>query len=76
MSAAATLSFLNLQMYAGLTIAGVTNGMYRIDYATDLGISNSWRTLTNIVLPESPYCFLDMQSAGAPRRFYRAKLVP
>ena len=74
-SSSATLSLLSLQMYAGLTIVGPVGGNYQIDYRNDLNNTN-WFNLTNIVLPSSPYLFIDAASPQSPRRFYRAVLVP
>ncbi len=74
-SSAATLSLLNLNMFAGLTIVGQLGGSYQIDYRSNLNITN-WINITNIVLPSSPYLFIDTASPQYPQRFYRAVLVP
>jgi N-acetylneuraminic acid mutarotase len=75
-SSAATLSFLSLNTYAGLIIVGKVGGNYEIDYRTNLN-SGSWTTLTNILLPSSPYLFIDTnQPANTGQRFYRALLLP
>ncbi len=74
-SANATLSLLSLNMYAGLTIVGAVGGNYQIDYRNDLNNTN-WLNLTNVVLPSSPYLFIDPASPQHPTRFYRAVLVP
>ena len=74
-SSSATLSLLNLNMYAGLTIVGQVGGNYQIDYRNDLNNPN-WTNLTNVVLPSSPYLFIDTASSQYSQRFYRAVLVP
>ena len=74
-SSSATLSLLSLNMYAGLTIVGAVGGNYQIDYRNDLNNTN-WLNLTNVVLPSSPYLFIDTASPQDLRRFYRAVLVP
>ncbi len=74
-SSAATLSLLNLNMFAGLTIVGQLGGNYQIDYRNNLNNTN-WFNLTNVVLPSSPYLFIDTASPQYPQRFYRAVLVP
>lgn len=74
-SSAATLSLLNLHMYAGLTIVGQVGGTYQIDYRNDLNSTN-WFNLTNVVLPSSPYLFIDPASPQHAQRFYRAMLSP
>ncbi len=74
-SAPATLSLVNLQMFAGLTIVGQAGGIYQIDFRNDLNNTN-WFNITNIALPSSPYLFIDTDSPQYPIRFYRAVLVP
>jgi len=74
-SAPATLSLVNLQMYAGSTIVGQVGGTYRIEYRNDLHDDDCY-TLDSIVLPTSPYLFIDRDSPQYPLRFYRAVLVP
>ena len=46
---------------------GVTN---QIQYCTNLNQTN-WVVLTNLVVTESPYWFVDVGAPPAPRRFYR-----
>jgi hypothetical protein len=70
-STAAELSLLSLQMYAGLTIVGQAGATYEIDYNNSLAGTN-WTTLTNLVLPSSPYIYFDTSSPFSPNRFYRA----
>lgn len=63
---------LGINVYAGIEITGSVGVNYRIDFATTVSPPN-WMTLTNIVLPESPYFFVDKTSAGVPgNRIYRA----
>jgi hypothetical protein len=71
----ASLSFLSLQFYAGIEIAGPPGAMYRVDYKTNIESLN-WIYLTNFVLPSSPYTFIDPDSPNQPRRFYRAETIP
>ena len=70
-SAAASLSFLNLGLYAGLTIAGPAGTSYTIQATPAVGPAN-WVTLTNLVLGAQPYTYIDYSSATNSRRFYRA----
>jgi len=66
---------LDIDLYAGLQIAGTVGGTYRIDYANALPSTN-WTTLTNLVLPSSPYLFIDTETpANHMKRFYRAVSV-
>ena len=46
---------------------GITN---QIQYSTDLGQPN-WTALTNMVVTQSPYWFVDVAAPPAPYRFYR-----
>jgi len=50
---------------------GVPN---QIQYCTNLGQAN-WVVLTNLVVTQSPYWFVDVDAPPAPRRFYRV-VVP
>jgi hypothetical protein len=48
---------------------------HQIEYtAASTGWTN-WLVLTNLVLPASPYLFLDYDSLGAPARLYRTRPV-
>ncbi|GEM_PF-2113036 len=71
-SEVAELTYFNLAMYAGLTIAGTVGTNYRIESAPALGSGTNWTTLTNIVLQTPSYLFIDEQSPGRAQRFYRA----
>ncbi|MGC8991373.1 MAG: immunoglobulin domain-containing protein [Verrucomicrobiia bacterium] len=71
-SAVATLAIraLNLQMVAGLTVENPQGTRITVEWSEDL---QNWQTLTNLVLPYSPYRFVDWQSAERPHRYYRIK---
>jgi hypothetical protein len=64
---------LALNMYAGLTIMGLVGSTYEIDYSNNL---TNWTALTNIILPSSPYLFIDTTSTYFSTRFYRAIYLP
>ena len=66
-----SLNFISLRMYAGLTISGRVGGTNRIE-ASFLETGGTWTPLTTLALPASPYLWVDPDSAGLPRRFYRA----
>ncbi|MCU0786406.1 MAG: hypothetical protein MUF81_20665, partial [Verrucomicrobia bacterium] len=72
----AVLSFLDLKMYAGLTVAGPVGSSYRIDYIPALAGTNTWQWMTDLTLPASPYIWFDLDSPYQPKRFYRAVLLP
>lgn len=49
--------------------AGTTN---QIQFLSEIGGSNAWKVLTNIVLTHSPQYFNDSTAAGIEKRFYQA----
>jgi formylglycine-generating enzyme required for sulfatase activity len=49
------------------SVVGITN---QIQCSTNLGQPN-WTVLTNLVVTQSPYSFVDVGAPPAPRRFYR-----
>jgi hypothetical protein len=57
-----------------LTLSGLTNRSYRIEYLTDLR-SNNWQTLSNFTLSNSPFTWLDSTATNSSR-YYRAVLLP
>jgi hypothetical protein len=71
----AYLSFLNANMYLGLTLAGTTGIVYEIDYCNNLAVSN-WITLTSFALPTSPYILFDLTSPNSQQRFYKVSVAP
>ena len=74
LNASATLafSFLELHMYAGVTIKGRVGGGYLVEYTDSLTPPVQWTVITNIVsLPVTPYIYIDFDSVAQPKRFYR-----
>ncbi|MCX8108012.1 MAG: immunoglobulin domain-containing protein, partial [Verrucomicrobiae bacterium] len=71
-SAVATVAIrvLDLKMVAGLTIENPQGTSITVEWSEDL---QSWNTLTNFVMPYSPYRFVDWDSVSRPRRYYRIK---
>lgn len=69
-------SLLSIKMYAGIKIEGTIGRTYRIDCVDIQASTNSWTTITNLVLPSSPYVFMDIHSPSSNSRFYRAVLLP
>jgi len=70
-SASVSLTFLSLNMYAGLKITGPLNANYTVQGASALGGTN-WSTLTNVSLPSQPYIYIDYSSPTNGKQFYRA----
>ncbi len=70
---------LSLNMYAGMVFSGTVGKPYSIQYLDDLSRSNNWfdwTPLTNFTLQASPASFIDWNSPGASKRFYRAVQMP
>lgn len=74
-SQTATLTLIDLDMYAGITIFGRVGDQFRIEYANDLN-SQTWTAAETITLPSSPFFWFDIHSPNQPMRYYRAILLP
>jgi len=68
---AARLSASKAGSQTTLTIQGTVGARYQIQSAASLPATN-WTTLTNLLLPSSPFIFNDITSSNASRMFYRA----
>jgi uncharacterized delta-60 repeat protein len=66
---------LSLATYAGLSIEGTVGGRYRVEYSTNFD-TNKWTLLDNVILPRSPYLYIDPQPLSHGQRFYRALAAP
>jgi formylglycine-generating enzyme required for sulfatase activity len=73
---ALTTARLSLKPGAGLELAGALGSSYTIEYTTNLAQPNSWRHLTNLTLPASPYVVPGTTPSATGCRFYRATVVP
>jgi len=74
-TSAQTPAGLDIQTYAGLTIAGAVGTVYSIEYVSDIGqtnAANAWRCLEFLQLPANPYLWADKSAPAAQQRFYRA----
>ena len=68
---------LQLSLYPGVTIQGLVGGTYAVQVAPNLTAPIAWQTLTNIVLPYSPFLFFDSVPAiPGQQRYYRAVITP
>jgi formylglycine-generating enzyme required for sulfatase activity len=70
---AGTLSIKNISLVSGkpqLLIQSDTSITNQIQFKTNL-TQNSWAALTNLLVTQSPYSFVDASTAGASSRFYR-----
>ncbi len=69
-----SVSFLQIHEYAGITILGVVGKTYRIEASPQAG--GGWTVLTNVVLPKSPFIWIDYESPNVAARIYRAGELP
>ena len=70
-----SVAFLDIKCYAGISVLGVPGRTYRIEGTPAAGPPN-WQVLTNLVLPSSPYIWIDYGSPQAGQRLYRAAEMP
>lgn len=64
---------LGFATYPGVTINGTPGSVYQIQNSTSL--TGSWQTLTNFMLPYTPYLWIDTSSTVSGQRFYRSVQV-
>ena len=61
---------LGISTYPGVIINGTAGAVYQIQYTTSL--NSTWQTLTNFMLPYSPYIWIDTSSTVTGQKFYRS----
>jgi hypothetical protein len=63
----------DIGMYAGITLTGAVGYSYQIQYTTDLTMTNSWSTLTNLTLEQPVQLWVDTSTNAlkTPHRYYR-----
>jgi len=61
-----------------ISLSGKVGRSYRIESLSSLpaSVTNPWQTLTNLVLPSSPYLLSDPEAPNSTQRYYRAVLLP
>ncbi len=74
-SAGASLTTVDIRMFAGIVVNGIVGTNYTIQSTPALSATN-WVTLTNIDLPSSPYIYIDYSSITNPSRYYRVFTTP
>ena len=62
-------------LYAGLTIAGTVGTSYTVQATLNLSQSN-WQTLASVVLPNSPFLWVDTNVSANTAMFYRVIPTP
>jgi hypothetical protein len=68
---AARLRLTRTGLRSAIELSGSIGGTYRVEYSDLLPASN-WLTLSNVVLPQSPFTWFDTTSPNTTNRFYRA----
>ncbi len=71
-SEVAAVACFDIEMYAGLTIAGPSGANYRVEWRPAVGDTTTWQTLTNVTLGTGSMLFFDTESNRRNQRFYRA----
>jgi formylglycine-generating enzyme required for sulfatase activity len=66
----------SIQMAPLLTLQGSIGAANQIQYREDLGDTNAWVILTNLVMSNSVSLFVDVSAPPAPKRFYRIVYLP
>ena len=75
-AAPATPVTLTIGRLPSLTITGEIGRQCQIEYTSEVSDANSWQPLATISLSTNPYLWVDVTATNAPKRFYRAILVP
>jgi hypothetical protein len=72
------VSNVDIGFYAGLTLSGIAGHSYEIQYSTNLALTNSWITLTNLVLEHPGQIWVDttVQAPMVSHRYYRVRTSP
>lgn len=66
----------SIEMIPRLKITGTVGALFRIEFRDDLMQTSNWITLQNLVLPYSPFLFIDTNVSSKVRRFYRVSSEP
>ncbi|MGP8053556.1 MAG: hypothetical protein ACLQAH_07015, partial [Limisphaerales bacterium] len=61
---------LTISTYPGVTINGSAGAVYQIQSTTNL--NSTWQPLTNLMLPFSPYIWVDTSPPAVGQKFYRS----
>jgi formylglycine-generating enzyme required for sulfatase activity len=69
-----TPAALNIRMLPELVITGQAWQVLEVQYTDSLENSNQWFTLTNIVMGNAPFVFIDTNASSASR-FYRVETI-
>ena len=67
---------LEVELYAVVTVHGIMDHSYRIEYREDVDPADAWKALAVLKLEKETQLFIDLSSPRILRRFYRAVPVP
>jgi hypothetical protein len=70
------VSLQSIEVIPGLRITGTIGALFRIECRDELAQTSDWITLKNLVLPASPYLFIETNGASTLKRFYRVTSDP
>ena len=62
--------------FAGIALDGPAGARVALQFIDTLGATNQWQSLTNVNHPGGRQFYLDLNSPGAARRFFRAVPTP
>lgn len=62
--------------FAGIALEGPAGARYSLQFLNALGATNTWQSLTNLNHPGGRQFYLDLNSPGAARRFFRVVPTP
>ena len=74
-SARLDFNYIELNMFAGVTVFGEPGQTFRIEYQNALPANEEWQTLKTITLQSGTETVVDYDSPNALKRFYRAVLA-
>jgi probable HAF family extracellular repeat protein len=66
----------NIRLYPGLMIGGITGQTYRVEYVEKLEATNNWLFLTNVTLLEPDQLWVDPDPVTGSMRYYRVLPAP
>ncbi len=73
--AASPATKLEMQSFPVLKLTGEVGTTNQLQYLTDMGQTNAWNVLTNIILTNNPQFFVDASATGWVKRFYQTVVV-
>lgn len=69
------VAFADVQLFAGVRIAGVVGKSYRVEGTPVIG-PEDWQVLDVVQISTTPYVWVDLNTPDKPKRFYRVIELP